>query len=201
LELARAFAALKPAPKRSVLFLSVTAEEQGLLGAKWYATHPLYPLNKTLANINMDATNQWGKTSDIVVVGLGNSTLDDVLAEAAREQGRTLVPDAEPEKGFYYRSDHFEFAKEGVPALYTEPGTRFIGKPEEFSKQKREEYTTNDYHKPSDEVKTDWDLSGTLEDAKLLFEVGWRVAEGEKWPEWKPGAEFKAKREAMLQQK
>ncbi|MBN8729133.1 MAG: M20/M25/M40 family metallo-hydrolase [Acidobacteria bacterium] len=201
LELARAFAALKPAPKRSVLFLSVTAEEQGLLGAKWYATHPLYPLNKTLANINMDATNQWGKTSDLVVVGLGNSTLDDVLAGAAKEQGRTLVPDAEPEKGFYYRSDHFEFAKEGVPALYTEPGTRFIGKPEEFSKQKREEYTTNDYHKPSDEVKTDWDLSGTLEDAKLLFEVGWRVAEGEKWPEWKPGAEFKAKREAMLQQK
>jgi Zn-dependent M28 family amino/carboxypeptidase len=201
LELARAFAALKPAPKRSILFLAVTAEEQGLLGAKWYATHPLYPLNQTLANINMDATNQWGKTSDLVVVGLGNSTLDDVLAAAAKEQSRTLIPDAEPEKGYYYRSDHFEFAKEGVPALYTEPGTKFLGKPESFSKQKREEFTSNDYHKPSDEVKTDWDLSGTIEDAKLLFEVGWRVAEDDKWPQWKSGTEFKAKREAMLQQK
>ena len=107
----------------------------------------------------------------------------------------------EPPNRFYDGIDHFEFAKEGVPALYIEPGHKFIGKPEEFSKQKREEYTTNDYHKPSDEVKTDWDMSGTLEDAKLLFEVGWRVAEGERWPEWKPGTEFKAKREAMLQQK
>jgi len=200
LELARAFASLKPAPKRSMLFVALTAEEQGLLGAAWYAAHPLYPLNKTLANINIDGVNQWGKTSDLVVIGLGNSTLDDTLAAAAKEQSRTLVPDAEPEKGFYYRSDHFEFAKKGVPALYTEPGTRYIGRPDSFSQQKRDEYTARDYHKPSDEIKPDWDLSGAVEDMKLLFHVGVRVADGEKWPEWKTGTEFKALREAMLKQ-
>jgi len=200
IELARSFAALKPAPKRSVLFVALTAEEQGLLGAQWYASHPLYPLNKTLANINMDGMNQWGKTSDIVVIGLGNSTLDDTLAAAAKEQNRTLVPDAEPEKGFYYRSDHFEFAKKGVPSLYIEPGTRYIGKPDTFSQEKRDQYTAHDYHKPSDEIKPDWDLSGAVEDMKLLFRVGYRVAEGEKWPEWKPGTEFKALRESMLKQ-
>ena len=117
LELAEAFTRLGTPPKRSVLFLSVTAEEKGLLGAKHYAENPLYPLAKTVANLNMDGVNQWGRTEDIVVVGLGNSTLDDVLAEAAQTQGRVLQPDAEPEKGFYYRSDHFEFAKLGVPAL------------------------------------------------------------------------------------
>ena len=200
IELARAFAALKPGPKRSVLFVALTAEEQGLLGAEWYATHPLYPLNKTLANINIDGVNQWGKTSDLVVIGLGNSTLDDTLAAAAKEQNRTLVGDAEPEKGFYYRSDHFEFAKKGVPALYTEPGVHYIGKPDSYSQEKRDAYTANDYHKPSDEIKPDWDLSGAVEDMKLLFRVGYRVAEGEKWPEWKPGTEFKALREAMLKQ-
>ncbi|MEP7364266.1 MAG: M28 family peptidase [Acidobacteriota bacterium] len=200
IELARTFASLKPAPKRSVLFIALTAEEQGLLGAEWYATHPLYPLNKTLANINIDGVNQWGKTSDLVVIGLGNSTLDDTLAAAAKEQNRTLVPDAEPEKGFYYRSDHFEFAKKGVPALYTEPGTHYIGKPDSFSQQKRDEFTAHDYHKPSDEIKPDWDLSGAIEDMKLLFRVGDRVANGDKWPEWKPGTEFKALREAMLKQ-
>ena len=198
LELARAFATLKPAPKRSILFIGLTAEEQGLLGAAWYARHPLYPLKKTLANINIDGVNQWGRTSDIVVIGLGNSTLDDTLAAAAREQHRTLVPDAEPEKGFYYRSDHFEFAKEGVPALYTEPGTKYIGKPDSFSKEKRDEYTEHDYHKPSDEIKPNWDLSGAVEDMRLLFQVGYRVAQGDRFPEWRPGTEFKALREQML---
>ncbi|MCC6291567.1 MAG: M28 family peptidase [Bryobacterales bacterium] len=198
LELARAFSSLHPAPKRSILFIGLTAEEQGLLGAAWYARHPLYPLKKTLANINIDGVNQWGKTSDIVVIGLGNSTLDDTLAAAAREQNRTLIPDAEPEKGFYYRSDHFEFAKEGVPALYTEPGTKYIGRPDSFSKEKRDEYTERDYHKPSDEIKPGWDLSGAVEDMKLLFEVGYRVAQGDRYPEWKPGTEFKAIREQML---
>ncbi len=198
LELARGFSSLHPAPKRSILFIGLTAEEQGLLGAAWYARRPLYPLKKTLANINIDGVNQWGKTSDIVVIGLGNSTLDDTLAAAAREQNRTLVPDAEPEKGFYYRSDHFEFAKEGVPALYTEPGTKYIGRPDSFSKEKRDEYTERDYHKPSDEIKPGWDLSGAVEDMKLLFEVGYRVAQGDRYPEWKPGTEFKAIREQML---
>jgi Zn-dependent M28 family amino/carboxypeptidase len=198
LELAEAFTKLRTPPRRSVLFLSVTAEEKGLLGAKHYAENPLYPLTKTVANLNMDGVNQWGRTKDIVVVGLGNSTLDDVLAEAAQTQGRTLQPDAEPEKGFYYRSDHFEFAKLGVPALYTDSGTDYVGRSAEYSRQKRDEYTNEDYHKVSDEIKPDWDLAGAVEDLELLFLVGWRVAESERFPEWKPGTEFKALREEML---
>ncbi len=198
LELAEAFTKLPTPPKRSVLFLAVTAEEKGLLGAKFYATNPLYPLNRTLANINIDGVNQWGRTKDIVIVGDGNSTLDDLTREVAALQGRTVKPDPEPEKGFYYRSDHFEFAKEGVPALYADTGTEFVGKSPEYSKTKRDEYTNNDYHKPSDEVKPDWDLSGAVEDAQLLLAIGHRVAQGDKFPEWKPGTEFKAKRDASV---
>ncbi|HSJ13753.1 MAG TPA: M20/M25/M40 family metallo-hydrolase [Longimicrobiales bacterium] len=198
LEIAKAFAQNQPRPKRSILFLAVTAEEKGLLGAKYYAENPLYPLTQTLANINMDGVNQWGRTSDLGVIGLGNSTLDDVLALAVAPRGRTLAPDAEPEKGFYYRSDHFEFAKQGVPALYIRGGTQYIGKPTDFSQRKREEYTANDYHKPSDEIKPDWDLSGAVEDAQILLEVGYRVAQAETWPEWSPGTEFRARREQML---
>jgi Zn-dependent M28 family amino/carboxypeptidase len=199
LELAEAFVKLPERPKRSLLFLAVTAEEQGLLGAKWYAEHPLYPLEKTLANINMDGFNQWGRTRDIVVIGLGNSTLDDVVASVARRQDRVVAPDAEPEKGFFYRSDHFELAKQGVPALFTDAGVDYVGKPPGYGQKKRDEYTERDYHKPSDEIKPDWDLSGAVEDAQLLFEIGYRVAQDPKWPEWKPGTEFKARREAMLQ--
>ena len=199
LELAEAFMKLKSAPRRSVIFLAVTAEEKGLLGAKYYSENPLYPLAKTVANINMDGINQWGRTTDIVVIGLGNSTLDDVVKDVAQQMGRIVKPDAEPEKGFFYRSDHFEFAKQGVPALYTDSGTEFIGKPEGYSQQKRDEYTDKDYHKVSDEIKPDWDLAGGVEDTSLLFQVGYRVAQEEKYPEWKPGTEFKAKREAMLQ--
>ena len=198
LELAEAFKKLKTPPARSILFIAVTAEEKGLLGAKYYAENPLYPLARTLANINMDGVNQWGRTSDIVVVGLGNSTLDDVLTEAAAAQKRTVKGDAEPEKGFYYRSDHFEFAKQGVPALYTDSGTEYIGKPAGYSQQKRDEYTERDYHKVSDDVKSDWDLTGAVEDVQLLFNVGYRVASADKYPEWKPGTEFKAKRDAMM---
>jgi Zn-dependent M28 family amino/carboxypeptidase len=198
LELAEAYTKLPQPPDRTILFLSVTAEEQGLLGAKYYATNPLYPLNRTLANINMDGLNQWGRTRDIVIVGYGNSTLDDLLVAEAQSRRRTVVPDPEPEKGFFYRSDHFEFAKEGVPALYTDNGIEYIGKPEGYGEQKREEYTSRDYHKPSDEVKPDWDLSGAIDDLALLFRVGYDVAQADTWPEWKPGTEFKAKREAML---
>jgi Zn-dependent M28 family amino/carboxypeptidase len=201
IELAEAFSKLPTPPKRSILFMAVTAEEKGLLGAMYYANNPLYPLTKTLANINMDGVQQWGRTSDIVIIGYGNSTLDDLLKEVAGEVGRTIEPDPEPEKGFFYRSDHFEFAKQGVPALYTDSGTKFIGKPEGYSQQKRDEYTNRDYHKVSDEVKPDWDLSGAVEDTQLLFRVGYRVAQGEKYPEWKPGTEFKARREEMLNKK
>ncbi len=199
LEMARAFTLVKPAPRRSILFLMVTAEEQGLLGSQYYAVTPVYPLGRTVANINMDTVNQWGRTKDITVVGLGASDLDDYLRDAAGEQGRAVRPDAEPEKGFYYRSDHFNFAKLGVPALYTESGVEFIGKPADYGKQKREEYTNRDYHAPSDHVKPDWDLSGAVEDAQLLMAVGLRVANAARFPEWKAGNEFKATRDAMLQ--
>ena len=198
LEIARAFTQVEAKPKRSILFLTVTAEESGLLGAKHYAQHPLYPLAQTLANINIDGANQWGRTSDVVVIGLGNSTLDDVLETVVTASGRTIVPDPESEKGFFYRSDHFEFAKEGVPALYADAGVNYVGKPVGWGLQKRAEYTANDYHKPTDEIKPDWDLSGAVEDGQMLFEVGYRVAQSPTWPEWKPGTEFKAKREAML---
>ena len=199
LTLAKAYKALPTPPARSLLFLAVTGEEQGLLGAKWYATHPLYPLNRTLADMNIDGVNQWGKTKDITVVGYGNSTMDDVLGSVLASQGgRTIKPDPEPEKGFFYRSDHFEFAKQGVPALYTDAGTEFIGKDSTYGQKKRDEYTENDYHKPSDQAKPDWDLSGAVEDLQAFFEVGYRVAQTDKWPEWKPGTEFKAKRDTML---
>ncbi|MGH7500803.1 MAG: M28 family metallopeptidase [Longimicrobiales bacterium] len=198
LELAEAFAGMDPKPARSILFLAVTAEEKGLLGAKFYAQNPLYPLDHTLANINMDGLNTWGRTSDVVVIGLGNSTLDDVLRQAAAAQGRVLEPDAEPEKGFFYRSDHFEFAKEGVPALYTDEGTQFVDQEAGWGQQKRDEYTASDYHKVTDEIKPDWDLSGAAEDVRLLFRTGLLVATGATWPAWKPGTEFKAKRDAMM---
>jgi Zn-dependent M28 family amino/carboxypeptidase len=199
LELARAFKDAG-APKRSILFLAVTAEEQGLLGSKWYATNPLYPLTKTLANINVDVLNTWGTTSDLTVVGSGSTTLEDILATAAAAAGRTLGPDPEPAKGFFYRSDHFEFAKQGVPALYLDPGTKYIGKPDGYGESKREAYTSTLYHKPADEVDPAWDLSGAMADLGLLYAVARDVADGATWPTWKAGTEFKAIRERSLGQ-
>ncbi|PYV42154.1 MAG: hypothetical protein DMG06_14945 [Acidobacteria bacterium] len=134
----------------------------------------------------------------MVDVGFGNSTLDDVLDELAKSQGRVVKPDVEPEKGYFYRSDHFEFAKKGVPALNPESGTDVIGKPEGYGQQKRDEYTAKDYHKVSDQVRPEWDLSGIIEDLQLLFQVGYRVANTARLPEWKPGTEFKTVREEML---
>ena len=198
LEVAKALKATQPQPKRSILFLMVTAEEKGLLGSEYYSLNPLYPLNKTAAAINIDGINQWGKTKDISVIGLGNSDLDDYLRQAAQEQGRTITPDPEPEKGFYYRSDHFNFAKQGVPALDPDSGVEYIGKSPEWGRAKRDEYTEKDYHAPSDQVKPDWDLSGAAEDAQLLMAVGYRVANADRLPEWKAGNEFKAKRDAMM---
>ncbi|HEY2932961.1 MAG TPA: M28 family peptidase [Acidobacteriota bacterium] len=198
LELAEAYTKLASPPKRSILFLSVTAEEKGLLGSKYYAQNPLYPLKQTAANINMDGVNQWGKTKDIVVIGMGNTTVEDVLRQAAQGQGRVVEPDPEPEKGLFYRSDHFEFAKMGVPALDPDSGTQYIGKPQGYGKQKRDEYTGKDYHNVSDEIKPDWDLSGAVEDLQLLFITGYQVAQDPKLPEWKPGTEFRAKRDAMI---
>jgi Zn-dependent M28 family amino/carboxypeptidase len=198
LEIARAYKALPTAPKRTMVFLAVTAEEQGLLGSEYYARFPLYPLDRTLANVNVDGMNMWGKTSDVTVIGMGASDLDDYLTAAAKEQNRMLIPDPESEKGFYYRSDHFNFARAGVPALYIDDGTTFLDKPAGYGKQKRDDFTRLDYHKPSDQVKPDWDLSGLAEDGKLLFAVGYRVAMAATFPEWKAGNEFKAVRDKML---
>jgi Zn-dependent M28 family amino/carboxypeptidase len=201
LETARAFANVRPQPRRSILFLMVTAEEQLLLGSQYYTTMPLYPLAKTLAEINVDEPNVYAPSKDVTVIGMGASDLDDYVRQAAQEQGRTLRPDPQPEKGFYYRSDHFSFAKQGVPALYTESGIETApqsGKPAGYLKNKLDDYEANHYHQPSDEVQADWDLSGTAQDAQLLFAVGYRVANADKFPEWKPGNEFRATREAML---
>jgi len=198
IELARAFKALPTPPRRSMLFLSVTAEEKGLLGSRYYAENPIYPLAKTLADINMDVLNVYGPTRDVTVVGLGNSSLDDVLRQAAAEKHRVLRPDPQPEVGGFYRSDHFNFAKQGVPALDPDSGIDYVGKPAGWGLKKREEYTENDYHKPSDEIKPDWDLAGAVEDLKLFATVGYRVANASAYPVWSPGTEFKARREAML---
>jgi len=198
IELARAFKRLPEPPKRSLLFLAVTAEEQGLLGSEYYALNPIYPLTKTLAVVNMDALNVYGKTKDLTVTGLGNSDLDDYAGQVAAAQGREVKPDPMPEKGSYYRSDHFPFARQGVPALASGGGVDYIGKPAEYGREVREKYTVNDYHKPSDVVRPDWDMSGAVQDLQYYWMVGYRVAQAEKYPEWKPGAEFKAKRDAQL---
>jgi Zn-dependent M28 family amino/carboxypeptidase len=199
LEIARAMLKTSPPPKRSILFLSVTAEEQGLLGSEYYAVTPAYPLAKTLANINIDGINVNGRTNDVTVIGLGASDLDDYLRAAAGERGRVIRPDAEPEKGYYYRSDHFNFAKLGVPALYTEEGVEYVGKPAGYGHKVLDDYTNNRYHSPKDVITPEWDLAGAAEDLKLLLAVGYRVAQADKYPEWKPGNEFKAIRDKHLQ--
>ena len=198
LELARAFKKVQPAPKRTILFAAVTGEESGLLGSAYYTAFPLYPLTKTLAAINLDAVNVWGRTTDVTIVGLGASDLDTYAREAAAEQTRVLRPDAEPEKGFYYRSDHFNFAKAGVPALNPGEGSEFVGRPAGYADAKRKEWTSTDYHSPSDEVKDWWDLSGAIEDGRLFFAVGYRVANADRFPEWSVGNEFRGIREKSL---
>ncbi len=200
LELAHAYSVLPAAErqKRSVLFLSVTAEEKGLLGSRYYATNPLYPLTKTVANINMDGAQTIGPSRDIEVLGYGNSTMDDIARDLLAKDHRVLVPDTEPEKGYFYRSDHFEFAKQGVPAFYTHAGIDIIGQPAGYGLEKRAEYVANDYHKVSDEIKPWWDLRGAAQDGALLFSIGYVVATTDTWPTWKPGCEFKAKRDHDL---
>ena len=199
LEIARAYTKLPAPPRRSILFLNVTAEEQGLLGSQYYAVAPIYPLAKTAANINLDEVNVWGQTKDITLIGYGASDLDDYITAAADEQGRVIRPDPEPEKGSYYRSDHFNFAKQGVPALNPDKaGVDYIGKPRDYSLRVRNDYTEHDYHQPSDEMKPGWDLSGAKDDLKVYLAVGYRVAQTDKLPEWKPGNEFRAIREASL---
>jgi Zn-dependent M28 family amino/carboxypeptidase len=199
LEIAQAFTKLPQPPPRSILFLATTAEEAGLLGAKYYAEHPLYPLDHTLADINIDIINAWGKTRDIEDISYGNSTLDQMLAADVKRRGRVLRPDSEPGKGSFFRADHFELSKLGVPALY--PGYKpkqFIGKPADYGQQRADDYTLHHYHQVSDEVNPGWDLSGAVEDDQLLFEVGYQVAFGDMIPAWLPGSEFKVRRDQMM---
>jgi len=197
IELATAFTKVNPPPKRSVLFMATTAEEAGLLGAKYYAEHPLYPLEKTLADINLDSMNVWGKARDIEDLSLGFSTIDDLLAAAAKQQSRTAIPDSRPDKGKIYRADNFEFSKVGLPSLYIGKGEHLLSR-SETAPLRSDEYDSTDYHQVTDEVRPDWDLAGCMQDVQLLFEVGYEVANGEKFPEWKPRSEFKAKRDLMM---
>jgi Zn-dependent M28 family amino/carboxypeptidase len=197
IELARAFAGTVPPPRRSVLFLFVTGEEQGLLGSTGYAEHPLYPLAKTVAVLNLDALNVHGRTRDLTIVGLGLSDLDDILRRAAAAQGRVVQPDPMPEKGSYFRSDHFPFAQKGVPSVHAGGGVEYVGKPADYGRRIREEYIRNDYHKPSDAVRPDWDMSGAAEDLALYLRAGYEIASASTRPEWKPGTEWKPLRDAM----
>ncbi|HET8692662.1 MAG TPA: M28 family metallopeptidase [Steroidobacteraceae bacterium] len=195
LMIARAFRDMLPGPSRSVLFLAVTAEESGLLGSEFYVAHPIVPLEKTAAVINIDALQPLGRAKDLEVVGFGASDLEDLLADAARSQGRSLVPDSRPEAGRYYRSDQFNFAKAGVPALYVKSGTTLRDEPAGTGRARLEEFQAARYHKPGDQYDESWDVAGSIEDLRLLFEVGARVANSESWPEWREGNEFRPVRE------
>jgi Zn-dependent M28 family amino/carboxypeptidase len=195
LTIARAFRDMLPGPSRSVMFMAVTAEESGLIGSEFYAQRPLVPLEKTAAVMNIDALNPLGRAKDVEVIGFGASDLEDLLAAAAKSQGRTLTPDERPEAGYFYRSDHFNFAKAGVPALYIKSGKQLRDRPAGTGMAMFEDYVANRYHKPGDEYDESWNVAGSIEDLKLLFEVGARVANGETWPEWYEGNEFRAARD------
>lgn len=198
IELAEAFRAMDFGPQRSIVFMAVTAEEQGLLGSMYYGENPVYPLDQTVAAINIDGLNIYGPTRDIVSIGYGQSELDDYLVAAAREQGREVRPDPEAEKGYFYRSDHFSLAKQGVPALYTDIGEEHVEHGTEWMQEKKDEYTAMHYHGPSDEYSADWDLRGAAEDIELWFRVGFQLANEEVFPEWREGSEFKSIRESTM---
>ncbi len=192
LEIARAYSKLEHRPKRSVVFLFTTLEERGLLGSLHYVESPPVPLEKTLAVINVDVMNLWGRTKEVVSIAKGHSTLDNVLLKYAALQERSVISDPEPDKGYFYRSDHLEFIRRGVPAMFfLHPGASYIGKPADYGTKKRSAYVRDDYHKVTDEVKSDWDLSGTVEDAQLLFQAGFDVANGEEMPQWNATSEFR----------
>jgi len=198
LEIAKAFGAAPEPSKRSILLMGVTAEEQGLLGSKYYGANPVHGLERTVAVINMDGLNIYGATHDITVVGYGNSELDDYVVTAAESQGRVVKPDAEPEKGFFYRSDQFSFAKQGVPSLYADPGVEDIEHGEEWARARHDEYTAERYHQAGDEFDPDWDLGGAVQDLQLFFMIGHRIANEDTWPNWREGNEFRARRDSMM---
>ena len=190
LAMAKAYGELTPAPKRSVSFLVVTAEEQGLLGSKYYASNPVIPIENTVANINMDAMNVLGKTKNVAVVGMGKSEMEDYLKSAASKQGRTLTQEDRPEAGYYYRSDHFSFAKQGVPALYAEGGNEPADEETAKYRKRMNVIVTGCYHQVCDEYRDDWDLSGIVQDTQMLFDVGVNVSNAKAWPKWNETSEF-----------
>lgn len=198
LAIAKAFAALPERPKRSVLMLFVAAEEQGLLGSEYYAKHPTFPPGKIAANINFDGGNIWGHTEDLTYIGYGKSSLDQLIDGLAARQGRKVYPDQFPDRGHFYRSDQFNFAKIGVPAIYTDTGTRFKGKPADWGKEQIEGYEAHDYHQPSDEFHTDWNYDGMIEDSQLGFYAGYILANAPTMPTWNPGDEFEAARKKAI---
>jgi len=198
LELAEAFVSLPQRPSRSILFLAVTAEEQGLLGSEYYGQNPVYPLAKTIAALNMDVLNVEGRMNDISIIGYGNSELDDYLIEFATAQGREVKSDPNPEAGSYYRSDHFNFAKVGVPALYPGNGIDHVEHGEAWTREIRDSWRANQYHQPSDEYSSDWDLTGAIDDLLLYFRIGYRIANESTFPNWSEDSEFRALRDAMM---
>ena len=195
MEVAHAFTHQETAPKRSVLFLAVTAEEQGLLGSEYYATHPIFEPSKTVAVINIDALNAFGPMKDLTIVGYGQSELEDIAGVFAEEQGRYLSPDPNPGAGSFFRSDHFNFAKVGIPALYAKGEKEHMTEGEAYVTELNEEYTANHYHRQSDNYDPNWDLGGMIQDTEIFFKVGEKLANDTTlWPEWKEGSEFKALR-------
>jgi Zn-dependent M28 family amino/carboxypeptidase len=195
LEIAKAFTHARRGPERSVVFLAMTGEESGLLGSAYYAANPLYPLAATAAAFNIDALAPYGRTRDVEVIGYGASELEDYLGQAAARQGRVLRPDSQPEKGFFFRSDHFNLAKRGVPALYIKTGVDSRDHPKGWAEEQVRDYIANRYHKPGDKYDPGWDVSGSVEDLRLLYAVGARVASESRWPTWYPSSEFGPVRE------
>ena len=183
-------------PKRSVVFLAVTAEEQGLLGSKHYGENPIYPPAQTVANINMDGITTFGPMKDLTVVGYGQSELEDIAEEVAKKQGRYIIPDPDPGKGYFFRSDHFQFAKVGIPALYASGSYEHMTEGVSYIDSLNRIYLTSQYHRPQDEFSDSWVYDGMALDGALLMEVGLNVANSDTWPKWKEGSEFKAIREA-----
>ncbi len=198
LAIAKAFARLPERPRRSILFAFVAAEEQGLLGSKYYAEHPTFAPGRIAANVNFDGGNIWGRTTDITYIGLGKSSLDDLVKQLAAEQGREVLPDQAPDRGFFYRSDQFSFAKIGVPAIYLDAGRNFRGKPEGWGKEVQEKWEETTYHQPSDEIAADWNYDGMIEDARIGFWSALSIANQEAMPTWTPGDEFEAARKQAI---
>jgi Zn-dependent M28 family amino/carboxypeptidase len=200
LAIARAMAALPQRPRRSVLMLFVAGEEQGLLGSRYYSLHPTFAPGNIAANVNYDGGNFRGRTRDLTAIGYGKSSLDGVANAVVQKQGRTLVPDQFPDRGYYYRSDQFSFAKIGVPALYFDRGTDYIGKPAGWGKEQQEAWEEHTYHQPSDQIDDTWVFDGMIEDAQVGFFAGWLIAQADALPTWKPGDEFEAARKKALAQ-